>query len=361
MIYWIALSLVEGAGLVSKHKLLEIFGAPEKIFEQKISKFDFPRIKEDIDFKNIKDFYLKSAENIICQCEKSKAEIICFDDKYYPEQLKIINGAPLLLYCKGDKKILSQKSVAIVGTREPNENGIKDTKEFSSGLTKGGFVISSGLARGVDSIAHHKSLENGGKTIAVMATGINEVTPVSNIGLAKQIIESGGAVITEQVPDKLAFAPNFVQRNRIIIGLAKCVVLTSAPEKSGALATVRFAEQQGKKIFVTPGRISENEYKGSNKLLLKENIDPALAVNDVLSFLNGTKKIEQLDMFYVPPKVSKPQVLANPIMQYLSKNPVSLENLSIKSGINTDELYETLFDLSFDGSIKQDISGNYYT
>lgn len=358
MIYWLALSLAEGLGLATKHKLLQVFGTPERIFEEKISKKDFPRIKNDIDFTKIKDFYLKSAERIINQCENINTEIICFDSQNYPKLLKEINQAPLVLYCKGNSKILSKRGVAIVGTREPNANGERDTREISLGLAQDGFVIVSGLARGVDTIAHNSALEMKKETIAVMATGINEITPAQNIGLAKRIVENGGAVITEQIPDKLAFAPNFVQRNRIISGLSECSIIISAPEKSGALRTAEFAQQQGRKVLVVPGYRNDEKYAGSNKFLEKA----ALKLNDISSFINGTKKVEQLDMFYVPPQIQKPQnqVLLHPIMQYLSKNPISLENLSIKSGIEADELYEILFDLSFDGSIKQDMSGNYY-
>ena len=361
MNYWIALSLVEGIGLFTTHQLLNTFGSPEKIFEEKISKNDFPRIKEDIDFTKIKDFYLKSAEKIIEQCENISTEIICFGSPNYPKLLKNINQAPLVLYCKGNSKILSKRGVAIVGSREPNANGEKDTKEIATGLSENGFVIVSGLARGIDTIAHTSALEMQKETIAVMATGINEITPIENTGLAKRIIENGGAVITEQIPDELAFAPNFVQRNRIISGLSECSIVISAPQRSGALHTAKFAEQQGRKIMAAPGARSDERYGGCNKLLLKSNVVPALEISGIISYINGTKKVEQIGMFDIPKvKPTNPQVFSSPIIQYLSKNPISLENLSLKSGIYTDELYEILFDLSFDGSIKQDMSGNYY-
>lgn len=363
MIYWLALSLVEGLGLASKHKLLNTFGTPEKIFEEKISKNDFPRIKNDIDFREIKDYYLKSAEEIINQCEKISVEIISLNSDNYPKLLRDINQAPLILYCKGNSKILSKMGVAIVGTREPNANGISDTKEISTGLAENGFVIVSGLARGVDTIAHNSALDVKKETIAVMATGINEITPVQNIGLAKRIIENGGAVITEQIPDKMAFAPNFVQRNRIISGLSECSIIISAPEKSGALRTAEFAEQQGRKVLVAPGVRSDERYDGSNKLLLNPNVAPALKVSGIISFINGTKKVEQIGIFDIPEVKPLPKTVipenSHPIMQYLSKNPISLENLSIKSGIDTGELYEILFDLSFEGIVSQDMSGNY--
>ncbi|MDR0304974.1 MAG: DNA-protecting protein DprA, partial [Chitinispirillales bacterium] len=231
--YWLALSVANKIGLSTKHKLLRYFGSPVKIFEEKIRKIDFSGIKEDIDLKAAKDKYLKTAQIIMKRCEDENAEIICFDDENYPKLLKETNAPPLILYCKGDKKILSQRSVAIVGTREPNSNGKKDTEMISSGLTKSGFVIASGLARGVDTVAHDSVVNAGGKTIAVMATGINKIYPVQNIELAKRITGGGGALITEQRPDEMPFAPNFAQRNRIISGISECTIIVSAPEKSG--------------------------------------------------------------------------------------------------------------------------------
>ena len=365
MIYHIALSLVEGIGLASKHKLLQTFGTPENIFEQKISKKDFLRMKNDIDFAKIRDNCLKSAERIIGFCERENVKVLSIADEKYPALLKKINQAPLILYCKGNAEILSERGVAIVGTREPNANGEADTLEISTGLAQAGFVIVSGLARGVDTVAHNSALNVKGKTIAVMATGINEITPASNVNLANKIIDNGGAVITEQVPGKLAFAPNFVLRNRIISGLSECTIVISAPEKSGALRTAEFALQQGRKVLVALGYRSDEKYEGSNKLLLKKDISPALKINGIISYLNGTQEVEQLSIFDIQPKLpaAKPPVKTcsqseQNLLSFLSKTPTSLETLSQKSGIDLSELSEMLFDLELDGVVAQ-VAGNY--
>ncbi|MCL1947263.1 MAG: DNA-processing protein DprA [Chitinivibrionia bacterium] len=367
MIYWIALSVADGLGLASKHKLLQNFATPEKIFEQKISKENFSRMKNDVDFTKIKDNCLKSAEKIINFCKRENVAPLCFADEEYPAELKKINQAPLVLYCKGDTKILSERSVAIVGTREPSENGENDAKEISAGLAQNGFVIVSGLAKGVDTFAHNGALSVSGKTVAVMATGINEITPALNIKLARRIIENGGAIITEQVPGKLAFAPNFVMRNRIISGLSECTIIISAPEKSGALRTAEFAHQQGKKVLVAPGNRSDEKYCGSNNLLLKKDVAPALKISGIISYLNGTQEAEQIGIFDV---VSSPQPAKIPqnncsqqekkLLSFLGKKPISLETLSQKSEISVGEITETLLDLELQGIVAQDFSGNYY-
>ena len=363
--YWLALSVLEGIGLVTKHKLLNIFGTPDRIFEEKIKKADFPRIKEDIDLRTVKSDYLKTAEIIIGQCKEKNAEIICFDDENYPKLLRETGfTAPLILYCKGNGKILCEKSAAIVGTREPNGNGRKDTRVISSGLAQNGFVIVSGLARGVDTIAHNSTLEAGGKTIAVMATGIDRISPAQNTELARMITEKGGALITERRPGEMPHAPNFVQRNRIISGLSQCSIIVSAPEKSGALITADFAQRQNRKVFVVPGTISDEKYKGSNKLLLKKIIDPALTIDGILCYINGTKKPEQIGIFDIAipqngKKIDLPKPQEN-LLSFFGKEPVSLEELSQKSGIDTVELYGALLDLELEGIIYKTAQDKYF-
>ena len=367
--YWLALSVLGGIGLTGKHKLLKTFGSPDKVFEENIRKVDFPRIRGDIDLAAQKNVCLESAENIIDKCEKEKAKIICFDDEDYPRLLKNIGAsAPLVIYCKGSSEVLSEKNVVIVGTREPNVNGQKDARLLSSQLAQNGFVIVSGLARGVDTIAHNSALEAGGKTVSVMATGIDMVTPTQNIELAKRIVDNGGAVITEQHPGKMPYAPNFAQRDRIISGLSQCTIVVSAPEKSGALITADFAERQGRKVFVVPGTISDEKYKGSNRLLLKKIVDPALTIEGILAYINGTKNVEQISIFDVPQKVLAPvpnkrtdyTEEQETLLSFLSAQPIGIETLSERSGISIDKLYGILFELEIEGIVLRTAQEEYY-
>jgi len=362
--YWIALSVVKNMGLSVKHELLKKLRSPDKIFEEKVKKSDFARMRGDIDLKTLKNKCLNDAERIIRQCKKENAEIICFDDADYPKLLKEINTAPLVLYCKGDKKVLSQRCIAVVGTREPNDNGIKDTKMLSVGLAKAGLVIVSGLAKGVDSVAHDSAVEAGGKTVAVMATGISKIYPLENAGLAEKIANGGGVLITEQPPDETPFAPNFVQRNRIISGICECSVIVSAPEKSGALITGDFAERHGRKVLVVPGTISDEKYKGSNKLLLKKNVDPALALDGILSYLNGVKSVRQMEIFNTPEKIPVKKLEVSQteksVISLLENKPSSVQDLSEKSGMDVGELCDVLFDLEMREIISQSPDGKYF-
>ena len=187
----------------------------------------------------------------------------------YPEQLREIFDPPLKLYVLGNKTLLKQKGVAIVGSRKPTEYGKKVALQFSKQLSEKGINIISGLALGIDTYAHLGSLQSGGsgKTIAVLGSGLDEVYPKQNIELAKQIISLGGCIVTEYPlktkPEKL----HFPQRNRIISGLSKGVLVVEASEKSGSLITVDFALEQGRDVFVIPGNIFSNTSVGTNNLI----------------------------------------------------------------------------------------------
>ena len=198
-----------------------------------------------------------------------KIEEICICNKEYPEQLKYIYDPPQKLYVLGNKEILTQKGVAIVGSRKATEYGKKVALQISKELSEKGINIISGLALGIDTYAHLGTLqENGkGKTIAVLGSGLDEIYPKQNIELAKQILKRGGCIITEYPtgtkPEKL----NFPQRNRIISGLASGVVVVEATEKSGALITAEFALEQGREVFAVPGNIYSETAIGTNNLI----------------------------------------------------------------------------------------------
>lgn len=196
-------------------------------------------------------------------------EEIKIEDENYPKQLREIYDAPLKLYVLGNKEILSQTGIAIVGSRKATAYGKKVALQFSKDLSKSGINIISGLALGIDTCAHLGTLhqDSVGKTIAVLGSGLDEIYPKQNIELAKQIIKSGGCIITEYPlgtkPEKL----HFPQRNRIISGLSKGVLIVEASEKSGSLITADFALEQGREVFAVPGNILNTTSVGTNNLI----------------------------------------------------------------------------------------------
>ena len=198
-----------------------------------------------------------------------KIEEIFIENDEYPEQLKNIYDPPLKLYVLGNKKILKQKGIAIVGTRKATEYGKKVAFQFSNQLSKKGINIISGLAVGIDTYAHMGVLRPKciGKTIAVLGSGLDEIYPKENIELAKQIIKSGGCIISEYPIGTKPAKLNFPQRNRIISGLSEGVLVVEASEKSGALITADFALEQGREVFAVPGNILSNVSVGTNNLI----------------------------------------------------------------------------------------------
>lgn len=187
----------------------------------------------------------------------------------YPEQLKNIYDPPLRLYVLGNKAILKEKGIAIVGTRNPTEYGKKVAIQFAKQLSEKGINIISGLAVGIDTCAHLGNLQvyDKAKTIAVLGNGLDEIYPKGNINLAKQIIKSGGCIISEYPIGTKPERINFPQRNRIISGLSKGVLVIEAREKSGSLITADFALEQGREVFAVPGDMGKLTSVGTNNLI----------------------------------------------------------------------------------------------
>jgi len=186
-------------------------------------------------------------------------------DEDYPKLLKEITNPPKKLYVKGTL-LKDELCLAIVGTRKPTSYGIEVCKYFTKELANYGFTIVSGLALGIDSISHQIALENNSRTIAVLGSGLNKITPSTNNNLALKIINNG-AVISEYEPDQDATPYNFPQRNRIIAGLAIGTLVIEAGEKSGALITARLATENNREVFAVPGSIFSIYSKGTNKLI----------------------------------------------------------------------------------------------
>ena len=205
---------------------------------------------------------------------ENNVDIISIKDKVYPQILKQIYDPPVCLYIKGNKKILNNKSIAIVGCREASEYGKSAAKYFSYNLSKKGINIISGLAKGVDSYAHignicaqNKEYKKYSKTIAVVGNGLDIVYPKENQYLFDKIIQSGGAVISEYPLGTKPNKMNFPARNRIVSGMSKAIIVVEAKEKSGTLITVDFALEQGRDVYVVPGNINSINSVGTNGLI----------------------------------------------------------------------------------------------
>lgn len=210
-----------------------------------------------------------------------KIKTIKIKDKEYPEKLKNIENPPKQIYVLGNSNILNDFSISIVGCRLCSKYGKMMAQSIAYNLSKYNINIVSGLALGIDTNAHKGCLMNNGKTIAVLAHGLDMIYPIQNTDLANKIIENGGAIISEYPVGIKPKKENFPERNRLISGLSNGVVVIEAKEKSGALITVESALEQGKDVFAIPGNINSINSIGTNNLI-KEGAKITTCVNDIL-------------------------------------------------------------------------------
>ncbi len=199
--------------------------------------------------------------------EKHNIKIISIQDELYPRLLEKIYGAPINLYIRGNEKALINPCIAIVGCRKANDYGKKIAREFAYNLSKSGFTIVSGLAKGIDSYAHFGTIEAKRKTIAVLGNGLDTIYPKENLKLSEKILENEGAIISEYPLGTQPNRENFPARNRIISGLSNGILVVEAKEKSGTLITTDFALEQGRDVFVIPGNIDSENSFGTNELI----------------------------------------------------------------------------------------------
>lgn len=199
----------------------------------------------------------------------------------YPQGLREIAWVPRRLYYEGELKLLTnERNIAVVGTRRMSEYGRIVTEQFSRELVLGGWVIVSGLARGVDRVAHETCLKFGGKAIAVLAHGLDMTYPPEHVELRKQIVEKGGLVISEH-PEGIGLTKQqLAVRNRITVALSKCVLVTESPKSSGTKITVKYAAEQGKDVFIVPGPINDPTYEGSVELM-REGCIPVAKASEI--------------------------------------------------------------------------------
>ena len=210
-------------------------------------------------------FYNQQAEAKIVQIKK-QCQIISFFDQMYPQKLREIYRPPLILFAQGNLKLLQENVITIVGSRQATDYSQLVLNKIVPQLVKSNFVIASGLAMGVDVMAHSATLNNGGKTIAVIGNGLNHFYPERNSQIQRQIINEG-LVLSEYLPDTPPRPFRFPERNRILAGIADSVIVTEAKEKSGSLITANIALQENRNIYAVPGPINSQLSAGPNKLI----------------------------------------------------------------------------------------------
>ncbi|MDO8463149.1 MAG: DNA-processing protein DprA [bacterium] len=276
-------------------------------------------------------------------------------DARYPALLKTIPDPPLVLFVRGAADALVTQQIAFVGTRRATDYGLAATRLLVGPLARSGLTITSGLALGIDGAAHRAALEVGGRTLAVLGTGIDDaaIYPRHHRGLARDILDAGGVLVSEYVPGTAGLKMHFPARNRIVAGLSMGTVVVECPRDSGALITARFALDFGREVFAVPGPITAEESRGP-LAMLKSGATPITRAEDIVEALH-------LDQLFHPAARPAPHLtgLSARIVDALSHEPIHVDDLHAVVNAPAHELASCLTTLELDGVVR-DVGGSRY-
>lgn len=345
-LYWIGFNLVKGVGAVRVRALLEYFGdlqaawraSPDALLAAGLN----PKVVQAL-VKVRADVNLeKTWERIVAQ----GIQVLTWEDEEYPRRLKELEQAPPVLYVRGTLLPEDEWAVAVVGTRRITAYGRQVADEVATTLARNGVTVVSGLARGVDGVAHAASLKAKGRTVAVLGSGVDRIYPPEHRRLADEIIQNG-AVVSDYAPGTPPDGPNFPPRNRIISGLAKAVVVVEAGKTSGALITAAFAAEQGREVFAVPGNIYAPQSQGAN-LLIQNGTRSLLDMQDLLEVLN----LQQVKEFRSARMLLPDDPVEAQLYSLLGAEPRHMDDLCADSGMPVEKVSAALAMMEIKGYIR---------
>jgi DNA processing protein len=359
---WIRLEQTSGVGMETARKLLGAFGLPGNIFSADFSslqKVVSERVAHTL-LAPLSNQTQALIEKTLAWAEQPGNHILTLADANYPTALLDTVDPPLMLYIKGRIELLSNPSLAIVGSRNATAQGISNAEKFSEVMSEAGLTIVSGMALGIDTAAHQGSLRcsdksNAGSTIAVIGTGADIVYPARNRTLAHKIAQAG-CIVSEYPLGMPAIAANFPRRNRIISGLARGVLVVEAAAQSGSLITARMALDQGRDVFAIPGSIHSPLSKGCHQLI-KQGAKLVESAQDIL---------EELGHFHLPvsamPTTAAPNsrcLATDRLLTVMGFDPVDINLLAERAALDAGTLNAQLLSLELDGLIEMLPGGIY--
>lgn len=347
-----ATSAIPGVGTATFNYLLKSFKQLRKFWEAPTEKID--NLKIDTKTRqNIIDFRQKVEPKVYLETVYERGiKVVSVVDRDYPANLRQITDAPPVLYYKGSLLPKDDLAIAIVGARYATVYGRQVTEKLAYELVSNGLTIVSGLARGIDSIAHRSAIDAGGRTIAVLGNGLDLVYPPENKSLADQITQNG-ALVSEFPLGFPSMPSNFPARNRIIAGLSLGVVVTEAAIDSGSLITAGQAAEQGREVFAVPGPITSKMSAGANNLI-KEGVHPTTEAADILSILD----IERKQRLVESKKEVKPKdKTETKILEILNGGTRHIDKLVQESGLAIDKISAALSMMELRGLVKNYGSG----
>ncbi|MYM34246.1 DNA-protecting protein DprA [Duganella sp. FT94W] len=344
---WLRLQQTDGVGLLTAHRLLERFGTPAGIFaadRAQLLAVATPRQAAAL-LAAPPAGLAAELDAILAWRQQPGNRLLCWGAAAYPEYLRNITAAPLLLYLKGRAELLPRRSVAVVGSRNASRQGVLNAEHMAQALSEAGLTIVSGLALGIDAAAHCGGLNGPGSTIAVLGTGIDRIYPARNGALARRIAEEG-CIVSEYALGTPPSRDNFPRRNRIISGLSRGVLVVEAAAQSGSLITAEMAIEQGRDVYAVPGSIHATLSKGCHQLI-REGAKLVETAADVLSAMQmladgeaGTRP--PLDDSFV-----------DRVLAAMGDDPVRAEWLAVHLGQAPGELQGQLLALELAGLLER--------
>jgi DNA processing protein len=355
----LALSLVPRMKAVDLRRLVEeydsltalLLAAPNELVKAKIFSAS---TEQDTLFagsrsaSSVYDALMQEAAAQMLVCKREDVQICSYWNEEYPALLKKIFYPPTLVYVRGDLQPSDAAAIAIVGTRHCTDYGRMVAEQYAIGFAQAGIVVVSGLATGIDSFAHKAAVKAGGTTYAVIASGIDCISPQLSAALANEISGGKGAIVSEYPCGMGAQRAYFPRRNRIITGISKGVVVVESGEKGGSLITARFALDENRELFAVPGRIYSERSKGTNLLIQRSEARLTLSSNDVLVTLGfaagGAQSVE------AAPELNP---LERSIYNALTGDPIHIETLAERTNASVQDLLFVLLELEFRGLVRQ--------
>jgi DNA processing protein len=363
-ISWLALTLTPGLGPTRAKRLVEFFGSVEAVFNASLTELEAAGLPATAAQSLGTGKSVELAHDEIAKATAAGIECITLDDPAYPSRLRQIYDPPLVLYVRGNVAALSQPGIAMVGTRHPTPYGIGMAERLANDLAVRGFVIFSGLARGVDTAAHRGAVAAKGKTVAVFGTGADVVYPKENSRLADQILGVGGVLISEFPMGTFAAPQNFPIRNRIISGISFGVLVVEAAEYSGTRITARCALEQSRDVFAVPGNVTNKNSWGPNTLI-KQGAKLVATWEDVWEELPADVRLAltpetgaespgaQTASLFQEPSLSPHEKKIYKVLK--ADEAMHLDEIieKLEPELSSSEIFAAMFELELAGKVKQ--------
>jgi DNA processing protein len=357
MKYLNALNKIQGVGSQKMKMILDFFGSAEKAWSASFEDLEKCGLTEKLASKIVAERVNIDPDQEWAEMEKREIQMITVNDEAYPRLLKEIANPPYILYVRGRLEALNEKPmIAIVGSRKFTAYGQQVAQSFATDLARAGITVVSGLALGIDAIAHRATLDTGGTAIAVIGSSLEEenISPRTNFDLAKNILLSGGVILSEYPLGVSSLPANFPARNRIMAGMTLGTLVVEAGLDSGTLITANLAVDFGREVFAVPGPIFSPTSHGTHQLI-KNGAKMTCNIQDILEELKIEKKVEIAQAKKIIPDSPEEEI----VLKYLTHEPLHIDNLIKMTKLEASVASSTLIILEMKGIVKN-IGGQNY-